>query len=288
VTTPGLWPFPAGSTVTDADGDVVSTFSAGGGVSVPGTPPPTGTLLGVFVSQMTPSTEEAAAAALGVALTCITEYGNNGSPYNYSPPAKGALGGARLVLGLGPCSTSEATTIAEGLIANGYANTIFRFCWEMNGNWYPWGLESGGKTTGWTNASYVAAWTAFHAAVTAVPGGKFEFLWNMNGTSNIPTGCYPGSALVDIIGTDQYSYSGYAGNLAAAVKFAQSEGKPFAICEWGCASGGGQTGDDPNYIKAVAAIIKAPASNCQLQMYFSDPSISGFPNAEAAYRAEFG
>jgi hypothetical protein len=244
------------------------------------------TLLGIFVSDMQASDEEAAATALGVTATVITQYGNNSSPYNYSAPS--GLGTKRLVVGLGAMSSAVATTVAENLVSTGNANAIIRLMWEMNGNWYAWGTSGG--SLGWTGAQYVTQWITIREAMMAVSGAEFQFLWNMNGTSagSIPTASYPGSAYVDIIGTDQYSYGGYASNLAGAVAYAQAQGKPFAIGEWGCATGGGQTGDDPAYINTVAGIIKNPANNCVLQMYFSDPSISGFPNAEAAYKAAFG
>lgn len=251
----------------------------------------TAALLGYFVSGQVPATEVSTAATLGVPLTAITQYGDNSSPYSYTVPS--GLGGRRLVLALGPistepagCSPSPATQLAQDLVEAGYSNAIIRLMWEMNGDWFDWGIDGG--ALGWDAATYVSTWQAIYDAFMAVDGAEFVFAWNMNGSDTVPTAAYPGDGYVGAVGADQYNYTGaYEGGVNAALAFAAEHSKPFFIGEWGCETGGDQTGDDPVYVNWMANVIKTSTPPCLFQIYFGRPPLTNYPNAEIAYKDQF-
>ena len=77
-------------------------------------------------------------------------------------------------------------------------------------------------------------------------------------------------------------------NVQAVVAFAQSQGLPVAIPEWGL-----NGSDDPSFINGMAGLINNPANDIAVEAYFSyagstDSDITQFPASEAAYRADFG
>jgi hypothetical protein len=244
-------------------------------------PPPTSVTAMFFMQGQNPATEISTAASYNVTANGITQYGNNSSPFGYSAPP--AMAGKRLMLGLGPCAPALATSIAQNLVANGYANAIIRWGWEMNGNWFAWGTQGGSMRM--TDASFVAAWVAGRAAMMAVPGAAFDFCWNISMSSTIPTGAYPGDAEVTSIGIDGYNYSGYEAQYNALLAFRAQHNKPLVIGEFGCESGSGRSGDDPTYMKFVLGVIADPANACEAWCYFNSPALSGFPNAEAYFKA---
>ena len=83
---------------------------------------------------------------------------------------------------------------------------MIRIMWEMNGNWFPWGVQS------LSAAQYISIYQAAERAFAAVPGNQFQYVWNVNagtaesGRTEFDT--YPGSAYVSNVGFDYYDYGG--------------------------------------------------------------------------------
>ncbi len=203
------------------------------------------------------------------------------------------------------------TILAQTLVNDGAANAILRLGWEFNGTWYPWSVANN------TDAqNFAEFWRQIVTTMRAVPGQQFKFLWNPNGGGSSSWNlelAYPGSAYVDYIGTDVYDE--YWGNpftpqaswsnavtqtwgLNWLTTFAAAEGRPIAIPEWSVdfRSDGYGLGDDPYFINQFANWIAA--NNVAFTCIFSYDDTAGgqdnditdgrFPNALAAFRADFG
>jgi len=240
---------------------------------------------GLFVNSQSVSDVQSLASQLGVPVNTITVYAD-GSAYNSYSPSSGPL---TLLLGVGALTPSQATSIGQSLVATGHADTIWRIMWEMNQNvsgWFdPWNQNA------MSASSYIATFQAIVNAARAVPGENFKFMWNPNGgTGNENAGrtwndTYPGDAYVDMVGIDQYDYSGYQANFTQVESFAQQHGKAFAIPEWGL-----DGSDDPAYINYVSSLCHS--GNVALEAYFEyqgsmDTWLGDFPNSEAAFSADF-
>ena len=216
--------------------------------------------------------------------------------------------------GAGGAFNSYATTLATSLVAAGFGSSVIRLGLEMNGNW---NIDSvGGSTPGSTTAegtAWAQTWQQEVTAMRAVSGANFLFCWCPNAVvAGTPFAqYYPGNAYVDIIGIDTYdafangsqpapSTSTTAALFAQAyglndiTAFAVAQGKPLALGEWGCVTGGsgGGLGDDPYYIEGIANWV---ASNTvAFHSYFDSntdniiPLSSSYPLTLAAYTAGFG
>jgi Phosphoesterase family/Glycosyl hydrolase family 26/Bacterial Ig-like domain (group 3) len=224
------------------------------------------------------------------------------------PIIPGSSGGS-LAQGAGGAYNQYFATLAQNLVSEGEANAILRLGWEFNGTWYPWSVASN------TDAQHFAAfWRQIVDTMRAVPGAQFSFLWNPNSggsTSWDLTQAYPGSAYVDYIGTDVYDeYWGtpqtpqnswnnaltQSWGLNWLASFAASEGRPIALPEWSVCtrSDGHGLGDDPYFINQFANWIAT--HNVAFTDIFSfndtaggqDNDLTHFPNALAAFRADFG
>ena len=195
------------------------------------------------------------------------------------------------MLGVGALTTSEATSIGTTLVAAGQSHAIIRIMWEQNQDvdgWFP-----GWSQLSLTASQYIATFQNIVTTMRAVPGEGFRFMWNPNGGSgNEASGrtwddTWPGSSYVNYVGVDQYDYSGYSANIQAVVAFAQSQGLPAAIPEWGL-----NGSDDTSYMSSMIGIIENPANDIGLQAYFSydgspNSDITQFPHAAALYTSAF-
>jgi Glycosyl hydrolase family 26 len=214
-----------------------------------------------------------------------------------------------------PCASGEydqyATKLAKNLVSHGAGNVVIRLGVEANGSWeYDY--------VGTTNAE-MSSWATCYdkevAAMRAVPGANFQFVWNPNScTANLPISkWYPGNSYVDIIGVDAYdkdcetlktvsqegwaaystdSASEGAGNpdfpsLANVEAFAVANGKPMSFPEWGLTG----SGDDASYVSEIARAFDN--GDFAFESYFD---INGkdvtalsakVPNATAAYAQAF-
>jgi mannan endo-1,4-beta-mannosidase len=92
---------------------------------------------------------------------------------------------------------------AEGVKSLRYTIAI-RFAHEMNGNWYPWGMQD---LNGNTPAQYVAAWRHVHDIFTQVGATNVIWIWSPNvaypGSSPLAA-LYPGDQYVDWVGLSGY------------------------------------------------------------------------------------
>jgi hypothetical protein len=82
---------------------------------------------------------------------------------------------------------------------------FLRFDWEMNGNWFPWGVGTNGNTA----ADYVAMWRHVHDIFTQVGATNVTWVWCPNidpaGTLAPLTSLYPGDSYVDWTCLDGYN-----------------------------------------------------------------------------------
>ena len=218
----------------------------------------------------------------------MTVYADGSCYCTYANPPVTSM---TLMLGVGALTTSEATSIAASLVAVGQSHAIIRIMWEQN-------QDVNGWFTDWSQLSltsyqYIATFQNIVTTMRAVPGAAFRFMWNPNGGSgNEASGrtwndTWPGTGYVNYVGVDQYDYSGYSTNIQTVVAFAQSQGLPAAIPEWGL-----NGSDDTSYMSTMIGLIQNPANDIGLQAYFSydgspNSDITQFPHAEALYTSAF-
>jgi hypothetical protein len=240
--------------------------------------PPGCPSLGLFVSSEEQSALDALASDLRVSPKIMTVYASDNYTV-FTPPATSL----QLLLGVGEVTPAEATKIGTTLVATGHANTMIRIMWEMNGNWFPWGVQS------LSAAQYISIYQAAERAFAAVPGNQFQYVWNVNagtaesGRTEFDT--YPGSAYVSNVGFDYYDYGATSESwIPPILAFAASQGKTVSIDEWGL---NGQ--NDPAYIDYIASVVNNPANHVTAQAYFDDgnSTITEFPAAEAEYTRDF-
>lgn len=215
-----------------------------------------------------------------------------------------------------PCASgsydSYATRLAKNLVSYGAGNIVIRLGVEANGDWED---DYVGTTTTEMNA-WAKCFDNEVAAMRAVPGANFLFVWNPNVcTANLPLSqWYPGNSYVDIIGVDAYdkdcltlntvSQEGWATystngssstpndpnfpSLANIEAFAKAHGKALSFPEWAIYSG---TSDDTTYVSEMARIFND--GNFSYESYYDTGGAgvamlgSAIPNATAAYAEVF-
>ena len=98
-------------------------------------------------------------------------------------------------------------SIYTGIINNyknqGFSTLDVRIGWEMNGNWYPWGVSNAVEAQG-----YVAAFRHVADLVHSISGIQVDTVWNPLSSSWFrynTESTYPGDHYVDIIGANIYS-----------------------------------------------------------------------------------
>lgn|GEM_PF-2772470 len=162
---------------------------------------------------------------------------------------------AQAAAGAGDAAWHDA---AEGILATGRVSADghidIRIGWELNGDWFPWGINRSGNSPATYAEAFRHAVTEFRE-VAAEHGQPdiFRFEWNFNGLSPDPRAAYPGDAYVDVVGIDSYwnprwtSYDPDAGfailrdgnfGLDWAREFALAHGKELAVSEWGVDTSG--------------------------------------------------
>ena len=93
---------------------------------------------------------------------------------------------------------SYLTSIGNAIKAGG--NDVWvTFAHEMNGDWYPWGIQAV------TPAQWVTTWKHVCDVIRAAAGGHAKMVWCPNNNDVGPvTPYWPGDAYVDIAGFDSY------------------------------------------------------------------------------------
>ena len=148
-----------------------------------------------------------------------------------------------------PCAAGDynqyAAKLAENLVSYGAGNIVIRLGAEANGDWE----NDYVGTTSTEMTDWAKCFDNEVAAMRAVPGAHFLFVWNPNiCIANIPLSkWYPGNPYVDIIGADAYDVDCDTGNTVS------QEG--WTAYSTDSASGGSQEPDFPSLanIEAFAA-----------------------------------
>src|ERR1700761_1354362 len=204
-----------------------------------------------------------------------------------------------------------ATALAQNLVSYGAGSVVIRLGVEANGNWE---ADYVGTTTQEMN-DWAQCYDNEVAAMRAVPGAGFLFVWNPNVcTADLALDeWYPGNSYVDIIGVDAYdedcstlktvSQEGWTAystdssvntpndpsfpSLDNIEAFAAANGKPLSFPEWGVDSGA----DDATYVADMGQMFSQ--DDFSFESYFdtdSDgiaPLGSTIPNATSAYSQAF-
>jgi endoglucanase len=190
---------------------------------------------------------------------------------------------------------------ADALKALG-SPVFLRWCWEMNGNWYPCDgshNNSPGQTDG--PAKYVRAWRHIHDIFTAEGATNVVWVWCPN-QSDVPsaswnhwTNYYPGDAYVDWVGVDGYNWgttrswsrwTSFA-SLFAAIYRDYSATKPLMIAETSSAE---QGGSKAQWISDARAALESQFPSIEALLWFDVPKetswqVDSSPTSLAAYTA---
>jgi len=193
---------------------------------------------------------------------------------------------------------SDFAAIATRLKNDNFAGVYVRLGWEMNGDWYQWGLgrNYGGINNIGHETDFINCWRQAHDAMKAVyPALLFD--WNPTkdsshmGDGQNATATYPGDGYVDVVGVDYYDYyppyandtdwnndynttmSGGPRGLGTWLAFAQAHGKPLSFPEWALSNYGsfgtaGGGGDNPYFVTKMFQFLQQHAANIAYESYF--------------------
>jgi hypothetical protein len=228
---------------------------------------------------------------------------------------------------------SHYTTLGKNLVAAGESNAIIRFGHEFNGNWEWYNVGTLNDADNATReADFAESFRQFVTTMRAVPGQHFKFVWNP-ATSiwgvDLPA-AFPGASYVDDVCIDQYdqtwangpdgkpiygtAYASSTGSdrttrqneawtaeetdtnwgMDMIANFAQQQGVPLAVCEWGTAirSDGYGGGDNPVFIQKMHDWMAS--KNVAFNVYFNVQASDGnhnlfdtiaFPQASAKFQS---
>jgi hypothetical protein len=245
-----------------------------------------------------------------VSTGALSPWVNSGYRLVLAVPIIPAGTGGTLAGGASGSYDAYFVTLAQNLVSMGLSNTILRLGWEFNGGWFNWSVANPTDA-----ADYAAFFRNIVTAMRSVPGQAFQFVWNPNGapgpTPFTPDQAYPGDAYVDYVGTDVYDNTwatpktpqvAWANDVSAEwglnwlAGFAAAHGKPITFPEWSVEirPDGAGLGDDPYFVNQFAAWITG--HNVAFTDIFSfnapdgesDITDGSFPNALAAFKADFG
>jgi hypothetical protein len=192
---------------------------------------------------------------------------------------------------------------------------VVRLGWEANigSHSHPWGVDSPAQVP-----AYIQCWR--HAATALKAGGPgLNLEWtNAKKTQNRALhvlDLYPGDDVVDLIGVHYYdsgpekstqalwdryygaTYNGGPWGLGAWLDFARSRGKKLGVGEWAIWDRGqpASVADDPVYVDNMYRFFRDNAGDIAYETYFNAMAdqhllcpTTRFPNASAAYRADWG
>lgn len=203
--------------------------------------------------------------------------------------------------------------LGENLIAAGMENAAIRFGHEFNGGWYIWSVGNANNSDHLQKClDFAEAFRQFVTTLRSIEGQQFEFVWNPS-TSIWGVdleAAFPGRDYVDFIGIDHYdqtwaqsggkpiygpeyesadnaerlrrqqlawSVQVNDGNwgLNMIANFAEDQGVPLGICEWGLAlrSDGMGGGDNPYFLEMMYEWIEN--NNVAWHVYFNVSASDG-------------
>ncbi|WP_378107628.1 carbohydrate binding domain-containing protein [Cohnella cellulosilytica] len=203
--------------------------------------------------------------------------------------------------------------LGENLIAAGMGNAAIRFGHEFNGGWYIWSVGNANDPDHLQKCQdFAEAFRQFVTTLRSIEGQQFKFVWNPS-TSIWGVdleAAFPGRDYVDFIGIDHYDQSwaqsggkpiygaeyenaddaerlrrqqlawnaqANDGNwgLNMIANFAEDQGVPLGICEWGLAlrSDGMGGGDNPYFIEKMYEWIEN--QNVAWHVYFNVSASDG-------------
>ena len=196
---------------------------------------------------------------------------------------------------------SHWSDLGHNLVSHRLPSTVVRPGWEFDASWYVWAAND-------RQQDYVECFRHLVTAMRAVPGQRFQFLWNPTvGLHEFPAEqAYPGNGYVDYIGVDVYDTSWAAGTypypaaataperqaIAATVwnnvlkgpqglefwaAFAAAHGKRLAIPEWGLSNrvDGHGGGDNVVFVEGMLAFIRDLRNDVAFAMYFESDTTAG-------------
>ena len=179
----------------------------------------------------------------------------------------------------------------QALVAYG-GPVLFRWNWEMNGDWYPW--AGAGQAKEW-----VAAYRHLHDVMTAP---NVSWIWNPNiyypnvapgpGVPVDPTPWWPGAAYVDWMGADGYSFNGESFTTVFDPIYALFQQlapeKPIILPEWAASN---NRGKKVSFIEEAFRLTPTRYPAIKAMLYYNDVlggdwdwPLEELPAAEAAYR----
>ncbi|SEP21381.1 glycosyl hydrolase [Trujillonella endophytica] len=163
-----------------------------------------------------------------------------------------------------------ALTSLRELWAERPGTLYVRFAHEMNGNWYPWSVDSTEVD------AFRAAWQRFRGLHQEIyPESQLVFCVNRE---SVQTGfdwreSFPGAEFVDVLSVDYYNHFPYVASgvewtnslddtdqwggpkgLQRHLEFAREMGLPMAVSEW---SGSAGQGDSPAFIRGMYAFFES-------------------------------
>ncbi|MDG0808753.1 carbohydrate binding domain-containing protein [Cohnella rhizosphaerae] len=197
--------------------------------------------------------------------------------------------------------------LGENLIANGMAKATIRFGHEFNGGWYIWSIGNANDPNHLQKAQdFAEAFRQFVTTLRSIEGQAFKFVWNPS-TSVWGVdleAAFPGRDYADFVGIDHYDQSWAQNNgtsiygsayqnadpaerlrrqqiawnaevndgnwgLNMIAQFAEDQGVPLAICEWGLAARADGMGgaDNPYFIEKMHEWIEN--NNVAWHVYFN-------------------
>ncbi|NOU82507.1 hypothetical protein GC101_26945 [Paenibacillus sp. LMG 31459] len=203
--------------------------------------------------------------------------------------------------------------LGENLIASGMANATIRFGHEFNGGWYVWSVGNANDPDHLQKTEdFAESFRQFVNTLRSIPGQQFKFVWNpATAIWGVDLeAAFPGRDYVDFIGIDHYDQTwtqsggtpiyGTAyqnadpaerlrrqqlawtaevndGNwgLNMIASFAEDQGVPLALCEWGLAarSDGMGGADNPYFIQQMHEWIEN--NNVAWHVYFNVSASDG-------------
>jgi len=175
--------------------------------------------------------------------------------------------------------SQDAYITAWAKAAKAWGHPFFlRFDWEMNGNWFPWGVGVNGNTA----ASYVAMWQHVHNIFTSVGATNVTWVWCPNidpgGDLASIASLYPGDQYVDWTGLDGYNEDSpwasfatlYSSTYATITSLAPS--KPMMVAEVGSTETGGSKAQ---WITDMFDALPTQFPDIHALMWYDETSYSG-------------